>query len=1032
VGQIRGSNLFHSFGQFNLFQGESATFTGPNTITNILSRVTGGSPSSIDGTIRSQIPGAHLYLLNPSGFMFGPNARLDVSGSFHVSTADYLRLADGATFAAHPAVPTVLSVAPPAAFGFLGPTPAAVSSQGSALHVLPGQTLAVIGGDIAIVGGMLQAPSGRINLVSVASPGEILVSPRELASELQMDSGAHQGRLELSGGALVTVSSEGRQNAGEVAVRAGTLTLTGGASIDGGTQGEGRGGHVTVVAHDMRLENGRILARTTSRSDGGEITVRAGTLRLTGGAEISSSTQGAGHGGRVTVVAHAVHIDNGQLSATASGRGDGGEITVEADTVLLQGRVTPTETFTGTSGQAQISGQTQGEGRGGRVTVVARDVRLENGLMRTRTFGDQDSGEITVEADTLTLTKMAEINSSSVGAGRGGNITVVARQAIALTGQDPGPARIASDALRTGAAGRVSVSAPTVRLDNGRIQAIDNESGSGLGGEVVVQGDTVTLSGGARISSSSFGAGQGGRVRVAATEAIRITDAGSVIASEAQGSGDAGRIDVAAPTVRLDARGSITAVAGGTTATGAPSAGKGGEITVQAGTLTLSGGARISSSTEGAGGGGNVTVRASEASITGGAQISSSSGRVGSRGQVVAGRGAGGDVTLSVTEALAIAGQDATGTMQSGVVSQTFGVGNAGKVTITTPRLTMAEGARIGTDTGGDGRAGDVVVEVGSAALTSGAQISSRSGIEERGALRVGTGAGGTVTLTATEGVTLAGQGSGLAASTAGSGQGGEITVRALRVELTEGAAISAASTGPGDAGNVILILGDTFVSTNGSVVTRATQADGGNIQITAPTMVRLRDSALTAKVGGGATTVGGNITIDPQFVVLQNSQIVANAFEGQGGNIRIQAQQVFLADPASQVSASSALGIDGVVNIQAPVTSISGAVAPLPQEFAPVAALLRDRCAGRLREGRVSRLVLGGRDGVPSEPGGLLLSPLMQTDLGEHGEQAGTPARTGQVQERVWYAQAGTLAGLETECARWTGHKGTTVGKKR
>src|SRR2546423_1618799 len=67
VGQIRGPNLFHSFSQFNLSQGESATFTGPNTIANIIGRVTGGSPSSIDGTIRSQIPGAHLYLFNPSG-----------------------------------------------------------------------------------------------------------------------------------------------------------------------------------------------------------------------------------------------------------------------------------------------------------------------------------------------------------------------------------------------------------------------------------------------------------------------------------------------------------------------------------------------------------------------------------------------------------------------------------------------------------------------------------------------------------------------------------------------------------------------------------------------------------------------------------------------------------------------------------------------------------------------------------------------------------------------------------------------------
>jgi filamentous hemagglutinin family protein len=144
MGQTRGSNLFQSFGQFNLSQGESATFTGPNTIANILSRVTGGQPSTIDGTIRSQIPGAHLYLINPSGVMFGPNASLDVSGSFYVSTADYLRLADGARFSARLSETSTLSVAPPAAFGFLGPTPAAIVVQGSTLQVPAGSTMALV------------------------------------------------------------------------------------------------------------------------------------------------------------------------------------------------------------------------------------------------------------------------------------------------------------------------------------------------------------------------------------------------------------------------------------------------------------------------------------------------------------------------------------------------------------------------------------------------------------------------------------------------------------------------------------------------------------------------------------------------------------------------------------------------------------------------------------------------------------------------------------------------------------------------
>ena len=182
LGTIRGSNLFHSFSHFSLATGESATFSGSSTVENIISRVTGGSASNIDGLIRSTIDGANLYLMNPSGVLFGPNASLDVRGSFHVSTADYLRLGGEGIFYADLGKDSVLAVAPVSAFGFLADNPAGVSlvkgpTQGS-LVVPAGQTLSLVGGDIEIRGNVaaggiaLQASGGRINLVSVASGGE--------------------------------------------------------------------------------------------------------------------------------------------------------------------------------------------------------------------------------------------------------------------------------------------------------------------------------------------------------------------------------------------------------------------------------------------------------------------------------------------------------------------------------------------------------------------------------------------------------------------------------------------------------------------------------------------------------------------------------------------------------------------------------------------------------------------------------------------------------------------------------------------
>ncbi len=129
LGQQHGGNLFHSFQDFNLQSFESATFSGPNSVNNVISRVTGGNPSNIDGLLRSTIPNADMYFLNPYGIMFGPNAKLDVQGSFHASTADYLRLQDGGQFNARLPGNSLLTVAPVEAFGFLTNTPAAITTS---------------------------------------------------------------------------------------------------------------------------------------------------------------------------------------------------------------------------------------------------------------------------------------------------------------------------------------------------------------------------------------------------------------------------------------------------------------------------------------------------------------------------------------------------------------------------------------------------------------------------------------------------------------------------------------------------------------------------------------------------------------------------------------------------------------------------------------------------------------------------------------------------------------------------------------
>jgi filamentous hemagglutinin family protein len=732
-----GPNLFHSFERFSVGTGETADFMGPAGIVNILSRVTGGQRSEIDGTLRSTTPGVHLYLLNPSGVMFGPNATLDVRGSFHVSTADYLRLADGARFFTRLSEQSTLSIAPPMAFGFLGPPPAPITVTGTTLTVPRGETFSLVGGAITIAGNpersamgvpTLSAFGGRIHLESMGAAGEVVPPPPGQPLNLEMGSVA----------------------------RAGTIRLEG-ARIDVSTQNPGTGpaGRVTVVAREVRLEgaNTRILARTNNSGDGGEIAIHADTLTLRslarGGAHIDVSAQnpGTGHGGRVTVVARDVRLEGEQtrIAATPSDRGAGGEIAIHADTLTLLGD------------QSQIdvssivnSANSQGTGPAGRVRVVVREVRLEGGRILAGTFNRGAGGEIDVQADRLTLTRNAEINAST----------------------------------------------------------------------------------------ESRGGGRGGRVRVVGRE-VRLED-----------------------VARIWTRAEV---------------GDGGELEVRAGTLTLSQEAQI--------------------------------------GAVALGTGRGGHTTVIASEAIVIAGQ--------------------GK-----------EPARISSDARGDGAGGDVVVEAPTVLLDNGQILSSTIG---------------------------------------GRGRGGAIAVQAKHLELRNGGIIGADSKARSDgpAGTIRIQAEKTFRSEHGQVTTASDHAGGGTIELQAGSLVHLSASELTTSVRGGGADAG-NLVINSLFTILEGSHISANAFGGQGGNIQIRAQQAFLADPASQVSAEalSKLGINGQVNIQAPVTSLSGAVAPLSLVFASAATLLRSPCAARLHAGTVSTLIERGRPGMPATPDGVLPSRLPPASL--------------------------------------------------
>jgi len=221
-GTLRGANQFHSFGAFNVLEGESATFRGPAGITNIIGRVTGGSESLINGLVASEISGANLYLLNPYGVLFGPNASLNLSGSFHVSTADYLRLGESGVFYASPSESTVLTIDPPSAFGFLNDNPAGIGIQQSLLEVPGGKHFSAVGGDITIDDANILAPGGRIDIACVASAGEVVPNPKGEAAALDTTNPAPLGAISVSNSLI----NAGGAGGGTVIIRGGRFLAT--------------------------------------------------------------------------------------------------------------------------------------------------------------------------------------------------------------------------------------------------------------------------------------------------------------------------------------------------------------------------------------------------------------------------------------------------------------------------------------------------------------------------------------------------------------------------------------------------------------------------------------------------------------------------------------------------------------------------------------------------------------------------------------------------------------------------------------
>jgi large exoprotein involved in heme utilization and adhesion len=535
-----------------------------------------------------------------------------------------------------------------------------------------------------------------------------------------------------------------------------------------------------------------------------------------------------------------------------------------------------------------------------------------------------------------------------------------------------------------GNAGTVMVTGRDIEVRNGG-QIASSTSAQGNAGTVMVTGRDIEVRNGGKISSNTRSRSQTGTgtVTVNATDHLFISGdgaqetgitsetegtstsaAGSVtvkagfvelrdggrISSDTQASGHAGTVNVEADRLVISADGSKFStgiISDAHTGSGKEGKANAGSVTVKAGELELNGG-RITSDTRASGDAGTVMVTGHDIEVHNAGQIGSDTSASGNAGTV----------TVIATDLLVVNGDGAqsadgtprlTGISSSQSSDDRRAIGNAGSVTVEAGVLELRNGGKISSNTQAAGQAGTVSVEV-NRLFASGDGFTSLTGISSA------TGPGST-------------------------GSGGALEIRAHTIQLRDGSTVSTESQGSGGGGSIKVTINDSLLLDNATIKAQTTTAGGGDVTVVAGRLFDLHDSQVTTSVAGG-TGSGGNIFINSPLMVIDNSQIIANAQRGAGGNITIQAGQL-IRTPDSVIQASSELGLSGTISIAAPNTDVVSSLVVLPETFLDASSQLREACAAR--GGRPgSSFNAGGRGGLPPDPG----TPLAASPFGQPLEQ--------------------------------------------
>lgn len=671
----QGDNLFHSFEEFSFsvltgdITGDTAFFNNDLAVRNIITRITGGSPSNIDGTIQANGT-ANLFFINPKGIIFGANASLQIGGSFVASTANSLKFADGTEFSATSSQTSLLlTVTVPIGLQF-GSNPGEIINRSQAspngevnsfglpvgLQVESGKTLALVGGNVLLESGNLTVTDGRIELGSVS--GEGLVSLNENATGYTLDyTGVENFQdIQLSQGAIVDASGEG---GGNIQLQGKNITLTEDSLIFSLTLGSGTEGTLAINAAESVNLSGDdtvVFTDTLSTGSGNNIIVVTKKLQSEGGAFIATVTDGEGQAGDMLVRASdsvvLVGTTSNGLAPTGlnsqvcvltddcqSVTGNGGNLTIETRRLLIQNG-------------ARIDASTFGVGRGGDVLVRASDSveligaspdgEITSGIFTQVGLGaipnSGDAGNLTIETRRLTALDGGQVSTATFSGGNGGTLTINASDSIQLNGASPAATLtvgrsgifVSAEPGATGDVGALNISTGRLTVENGS-EISANNSGSGTGGTATLNTGQLIIRDGGWVGAGSRGEGSGGTLTVNAAESVEIIGSGmigsepvkSTLFTQAEAAGDAG--DLTITTRNLIVRDGAEVTVSGR------SSGDAGNLIVEANSISLDNQATLSADTKAGQGninlnsvalvlrrGSSITTNAEGSDITGG------------------------------------------------------------------------------------------------------------------------------------------------------------------------------------------------------------------------------------------------------------------------------------------------------------------------------------------------------------------------------------------------------------------------------